>query len=99
MGLFACEPCVSVALPNKETALYCVRRMPSAGLENAGETLLSDPETHSCLLPPPTAGLCQHHGDGHPQVPKREEPTPGKKGEEHVLLFSSKSLTSENNIL
>lgn len=44
--------------------------------------MLSDPETHSCLLLPPTARLCQHHRDGHPQVPKREEPTQGKKGEQ-----------------
>lgn len=48
---------------------------------HAGETLLSDPETH-CLLLSPTARLCQHYRDGHPQVPEREEPTQGKKGEE-----------------
>lgn len=37
--------------------------------------------------PPPTARLCQHHRDGHPQVPKGEEPPQGEKGEAYMLLF------------
>lgn len=37
--------------------------------------------------PPPTARLCQHHRDGHPQVPKGEEPPQSEKGEVYLLLF------------
>lgn len=61
---------------------------------------LSDPETHThshtytlCPLPPPTARLREHHRDGHPQVPQREEPSQGEEGESREkMIFYHKNL-------
>lgn len=74
IAIVAYEPCVSVELLYKATALYCVR---TSADHTCWRNTVIWPTNTLCLLPPPTARLCQHHRDGHPQVPKREEPTQG----------------------
>ncbi len=83
-GDIAYKHCVSMALLNRETALYCVRR--TSADQTCWRNAVIWPRNTLCLLPPPTARLCQHHRDGHPQVSEREEPTQGEKGEDRRCI-------------